>query len=184
MAAGYRRSRKHRGFTLIELAIVVVILTVLASLALPQYVLYIRRTQTSEALTNLRKLYDSSVAYFQSDHALRDGAGMARRFPESVARTPDGEFCAAEAEGGKWRPNAGYWRSESWAALNFALMDPHYYAYEYDSSGVDSAAMFTARAMGDLNCDGRLSTFERVATTDSDLNVVGSGPVWWKDPLD
>ena len=162
----------------------VVILTVMASLALPQYLLYVRRTQTSEALTNLRRLYDSSVAYFQTDHAVRGGRGLSRQFPQSVARTPEGAFCAAQSSAGKWTPDSGRWSQDSWSALNFALTDPHYYAYEYVSAGVDAGASFSARAFGDLNCDGRLSTFERIGTTDADLNVVGSAPLWWKDPLD
>ena len=36
-----------------------------------------------------------------------------------------------------------------------------FYRVSYDSAGVGNAATFTARAVGDLDCDGGLSTFIR-----------------------
>ena len=51
------------GFTLIELLAVVMIIAILTAAALPQYRRAIQRTQATEALTNLRTMFDSAMRY-------------------------------------------------------------------------------------------------------------------------
>jgi len=50
---------QHRGFTLIELMIVVAIIGVLASVAIPSFVRFQARARQSEVNTNLKSLYTS-----------------------------------------------------------------------------------------------------------------------------
>ncbi|MBO4675751.1 MAG: type II secretion system protein [Elusimicrobiaceae bacterium] len=54
---------KKTGFTLVELLAVVLIIAILTSVALPQYRRAIQRTQATEALTNLRTIFDSAMRY-------------------------------------------------------------------------------------------------------------------------
>ncbi len=166
-------TRTSRAFSVVELAIVVALLAILAAIALPAFELYVRRSKTAEAPTNLRRIFSSSVAYFQTDHSGRQGEGLPRQFPVSVELTPGDSFCGAGTRAGKWEPQEVHWDRQTWHALNFAVSDPHYFAYQYESSGVDAAATFTARAVGDLDCDGTFSTFERVGRVDADADVTG-----------
>ena len=177
------RSRK-RGFTLIELMIVVAIIGILAAVAIPAFMKYIRRSKTSEVTMNLRKLFDSSVSYFEREHASRAGVIHERQFPKTTALKPGDQFCGADANAEKWIPKKTYWNARTWQALNFALSDPHYYSYEYVSTGENTGAKFTVRGNGDLNCNGTFSTFERIGTVDTSLNVMGGGGIYTENELE
>jgi prepilin-type N-terminal cleavage/methylation domain len=56
--------QKTKGFTLIELMIVVVIIGILAALAIPNFLRYQAKSKQSEAKTNLGAIYVSETAYF------------------------------------------------------------------------------------------------------------------------
>lgn len=57
----------HRGFTLIELMIVVAIVAILASVALPNYQDYVRRSKVQEATSNLASERVSMEQFFQDN---------------------------------------------------------------------------------------------------------------------
>ncbi len=54
----------QKGFTLIELMIVVAIIGILAAIAIPNFMQYQAKSKQSEAKTNLGGIYTSEVAYF------------------------------------------------------------------------------------------------------------------------
>jgi type IV pilus assembly protein PilA len=179
------RKGNRKGFTLIELMIVVAIIGILAAVAIPAFMKYIRRSKTSEATMNLRKIFDSSTSYYDEEHATRDGDILSRQFPATIAQTPGTP--ASSCPGGdstKIAPSSAYWSSATWQALNFAVDDPHYYVYSYDSAGTGAASQFTARANGDLDCNNVESTFERVGTVDANNNVNGGAGLYAQGELE
>lgn len=54
----------QKGFTLIELMIVVAIIGILAAIAIPNFLAYQARAKQSEAKTNLGGIYTSEVGFF------------------------------------------------------------------------------------------------------------------------
>ena len=56
--------RSRKGFTLIELMIVVAIIGILAAIAIPNFMRFQARSRTTEARTNLGAIYTAEVAFF------------------------------------------------------------------------------------------------------------------------
>jgi type IV pilus assembly protein PilA len=178
------------GFTLIELMIVVVILGVLAAVAIPAFIKYIRRAKTSEAEDKLSEMFRSATSYFTQENVAQGAAAAALRpqFPESQDITP-GECteCASNADG-RCNSTAADWDTPTWQALNFAISDPHYFVYEFETTNANAdrgaGSVFTARAQADLDDDGTCSTFERAAIATANGDVQGSRGIYRELPTE
>lgn len=182
MISRIRKQAKQEGFTLIELMIVVAIIGILAAVAIPAFMKYIKKSKTSEARQFVKKIYDGARSFYMDPNYTNvtsfnpDPPG----FPgTSVARTApvaDAGCCAAKGKGGvdKCAPAASLWNVDPWKQLHFSVDDPHYYAYWYETTTaspptgkVDGSVNFTAGARGDLDCDGAFSTFAMFGIIDS-----------------
>jgi type IV pilus assembly protein PilA len=56
--------RAPRGFTLVELMIVVAIIGILAAIAIPNFMKFLAKTKKSEARYNLEAIYKAEISYF------------------------------------------------------------------------------------------------------------------------
>ncbi len=163
----FQRSNS-RGFTLIELMIVVAILAILAVVAVPAFIKYMRRAKTTEAIDQLDKIYKSAAVYYGTPQIAK-GTGIALdcSFPGSQGMTPDvsaKKCCGGALDADKddrCDVDVSKWTNAQWSALNFQMNDQHYFGYTFSSAGTLATAKFTAAANADLDCDTTLSTFER-----------------------
>jgi type II secretory pathway pseudopilin PulG len=168
--------------------VVVAIIGLLAAIAVPTFVRNARKAKSAEAAVQLRKLYSSSRVYVLQDYTSRSGLQvLSPQFPESEALTPNASCCGNP--GGKCPANPADWVAPTWQALQFNLIDAHYYRYEYQSTGSAGAgpgSLFTARAIGDLNCDLTVfATFEMVGMwSDTDHDVHGSAGMYQNNPTE
>lgn len=162
------RNVKQKGFTLVELMIVVAIIGILAAVAIPAFMKYMNRAKSSEAEQFIKKIADGARAYYHNPTVANLNAVVGNQFPgpDGVhGPVPAANSCCAVG-GGKCTPNAAQWQVEPWISLNFSVDDPHYYWYTYEVSNaaVDPDPAVIARAEGNLDCDaggaGEIGLFE------------------------
>ena len=162
----------RKGFTLIELMIVVAILAILAVVAVPAFIKYMRRAKTTEAIDEIDKIYKGASVYYTTPKINAAGSKLPCQFPISQGITPL-ELTCCNALGGpdgdfdeRCDADPDVWTQPSWAALGFQMNDQHYFVYSFASTGTLGAAAFTAGANGDLDCDTVQSTFQRLGFGD------------------
>jgi prepilin-type N-terminal cleavage/methylation domain-containing protein len=150
-------SRQRGGFTLVELMVVVVILGILATVAIPAFTRYVKRSKTAEAGGNLARIYQGQLTYFQG--AVERGVSS---FVNANALTPGTNPGSA-----KFPANLSLWNSNpAWAAIGFSLDSAHYYAYASPALTAVTAdgTAYTAYAIGDLDGDDTNCTYTRTGS--------------------
>lgn len=78
--------KSQRGFSLVELMVVVAIIGVLASIAIPSINRYLAKARQSEAKTNLSSLYTSEKAFFAEFNIYSGYFGVVGYTPEGQLR--------------------------------------------------------------------------------------------------
>lgn len=155
---------KTRGFSLIELMIVVAILGVLAALAIPAFNRYIARGKLSEATTMLQNIKMQQESYRQAYgryHAVPDFN------PEEItAKKGQNEWDTSGAVGAEWeklgaKPNSRYtyYQYAVGAGGPWGVTDVEAEGVRgmFSDGGEQSKHWWVAVAHGDLDNDGVLS---------------------------
>ena len=196
--------QNRKGFTLVELMIVVAIIGILAAIAIPAFLRSVRKSQSAESEQIMRKFADGSKGYFTTEqrrsdatigdqpwHGIQAGragrAGMPVPWGEYVF--PGGPNCVLltspnpiPSGGAKViaTPEGCGSDDNRNAALNklgVTLQDPVYFQYNYTSALTAADANVQLVATADFNAGNDAHTARQQITVDPATQEVLVDPV-------
>lgn len=164
-----RASSTHprAAFTLIELMVVVAIIGVLAAIALPAFSVYVRKSRSAEATTNLSAMFKGAAAYYTRELASRGASATASgacTVPSTAGTTP--------VTPGAQKQRADFSTVSQYQAFAFSTPDPVFFAYGITSAGgscgnTANSNLYTFYAIGDLDGDLDTGIIELAAESDA-----------------
>lgn len=146
-----------RGFTLVELMIVVAIVGILAALAVYGVSKYVKNAKTAEARDALGRMAKDAVGAYNKETMAPtvlqpgDSASVLHQLCDSTSAVP-----ASVPKAAKYQTDPADWGAD-WSCLKFSMNEPQYYQYEYVRNAAEDG--FSCIARGDLDGDDVQSTF-------------------------
>jgi hypothetical protein len=153
-----------RSLTPVEAAVAVAVVGSLLATALPAFVRNLHASRLVEPIDGLNRIATRATA-------LAAGRAAHAAYPETAPLTPE-----SVPRGVRVTDPPGTWDHPTWRQLEFEWTVPHAFSFAFESQNAPGMARFTARAHGDLDGDGNLSTFS-ISGESRDGAEPGVGPM-------
>jgi len=141
-----------KGFTLIELMIVVAIIGILAAIAIPNFLKFQAKSKTSEARTNLAAIFTGETSYFSEANVFGDFSGIGW----GPTGTPRYHYTLDGAQTGVTPTNVGFnaaaLDAPTWNG-NYNGQNPTAADYTPDLDTTIGNSHYTAGAIGQVDND-------------------------------
>ncbi|MRG91792.1 hypothetical protein [Polyangium spumosum] len=134
----------------VELSVAFAIGGSVLAVAVPAFVRNLHASKLSEPLDNLDRLVTNAVAYAETK-------------PQDISFPPAAPLTPAEVpRGTRVTDPPEIWEHLTWRSLDFRIEEPHAFSFRFESEldPVTRVMRFVATAHGDLDGDGKLSTFQ------------------------
>lgn len=194
------KQKAKKGFTVVELLVIVAIIAILAAIGIPALLKFVRKSKSAEASVNIKQINDGAVTWFTAEHTDSNGSPLNNHFPTSAS--PNGIVSTDTTVPNKipcsdgvplYARSSARWQSQPWKSLKFAINRSHYFRYRYATNGdgrtgpnpgPQNQASFTSIANADLDCDKVLSTFLSVSTFNPITGEVERGNIIITDAIE
>ncbi|MFH1727622.1 MAG: hypothetical protein ABIA04_04310 [Pseudomonadota bacterium] len=163
-----------------EVITIVIIFLVLLAITIPTFQKYLKRSKTSEAMINIRKIFDGEAIYFNKDFSYTDEEGETQRGSHKflyIDWTP-------ELPAIKEKRIGGFNKHKKWKQIFFRENKAVYFSYAVTDGKVaernidPKAYSFAARAKADLDGDGNVSEMLRVGYKNENDEVAPYGGLY------
>ena len=136
-----------RQLTPVEAAVLLSVASCALAVAVPAFVRNVHASRLVEPMDGLQRIAGRA-------QALAAGRPNELGYPADAPLTP-----ATVPRGELVVDPPGTWDHPTWRELGFSISDPHAFSFAFDESREGEVKSFVAKAHGDLDGDGSLSTF-------------------------